>query len=814
MNVWLAEIWQSWRASARRPGFILLAIAVLGLGVGASVAVFTLIDDTLLQPLPVPQPDRLVVLGPLQGGEVGGASPQQYQHMAGLHGVVSLGLEELNGTTVNIAGGRGEPKLVHVMYADRGLLPTLGIQPLLGRNFSVAEDSPNGPPVVMLNYGFWQRRFGGSRNVIGRTLLVDGTTHTIVGVLPTQYAALGFEGDIMLPTALPPGDPDDGTNYSAVARLSKSANIQIVGTELDARLHAMYRQLDSAYARNYWLKAHFGAEDFKTSLHDNDRPVLTLFLVSALFVLAIALINLTNLMLFRTLSRSHDAAVRNALGAPLLRQVLPALAEGLLVGLGGALLGLLLAFVGLELLEGFIPGNWLNGMSLHFGGWTWGLAFAASLSGTLLATALGLWRSRAAGTIEELRGGGRIGISRGSHRLGRILVVLQVVLATGLLCAVGLFLHTLYNAEQTPLGFSPGNTLTFEMSPLKTVYPDAASVDQLAKRLKRRLETIPGVAGATATTNLPTGGFSGQWNMGGLHAPGGHPFNAQYHSVGVDFFHLFGIHLRKGRVFTADDVRGGENVAIVDQALANRYYGGDALNKPLVRGEGEDAWEARIVGVVDDTYQMGALRGPAEVVYMPFAQMTDKYVHIFLSFEPMRFALQVRGDPYSYREAVRKAVAFVAPNQPIANFRSMQDVVASTTASVRLNLILVAIFAALAVLLAGAGLYAVISVAVATREHEFGVRTALGATPGALLRLVLRDGLVQTCIGLVLGVILALALSVAMGSVVEALGSTKVIDPPSIVGACVVLAIVGFLACMAPALRAARIEPIQALRGE
>jgi predicted permease len=813
MNVWLAEIWRSWRASIRRPGFMLLAIGVLALGVGASVAVFTLIDDTLLQPLPVPQPGRLVALGPLQNGEVNHVSPQQYQHIRGVNGLVSLGIEQ-SGPTANIAGGRGEPKLVHVMYADRGLLPTLGIALLLGRNFSAEEDSPHGPNVVILTYRFWQRRFGGSPNIIGGTLDIEGRTHTIIGVLPQGYAALGFDGDIMLPLALSPNSRNDGTNFTAVARLSGIADIRTVGTEVDTRLHAMYQELNGIYTQTYWLHRHFGAENFKASLHDTDRPVLGLFLVSALFVLAIALVNLTNIMLFRALSRSHDTAVRNALGAPLLRQVLPALAEGLLIGLGGASLGLVLAFVGLQLLQGFIPDGWLNGASLHFGAWTWVLAFGASLLGTLLATALGVWRSRATGTMEELRAGGRSGISRRGHRLGRILVVLQVLLATGLLCAVGLFLHTLFDAEQTPLGFTPGNTLTFEMAPLKTVYPDAASIDQLAKRLTRELQTVPGVISATATTNLPADGFHSQFNQGGLHAPGGQGFNAEYHGVGPGFFHLFGIHLRKGRLFTADDVRGGENVAIVDQALADHYYGGHALGKPLLGGEGAHAWTARIIGVVDDTYQEGALYGPAEVVYVSLTQMADHALQTFLSFEPMRVAVQVRGTPYSYRDAVLKAVALVAPNQPIANFRSMQDVVASTTASLRLNLMLVAIFATLALLLAGAGLYAVMAVAVATREHEFGVRTALGATPAALLRLVLRDGLVQTGIGLVLGVILALALSVAMSSVVEALGSTRVIDPPSIIGACVVLAIVGLLACALPALRAARVEPMRALRGE
>ena len=814
MNVWFTEIWRAWRASLRRPGFFLLATMVLALGVGASVAVFALIDQVLLQPLPVPQAARLVVLGPQQEGQVSSVSPQQYQHLRSLKGVQSIGLMESFTPAVNIAG-EGKPQQVPVTYADRGLLPTLGVHVQLGRNFSAQEDMAHGPGVVILSHGFWQRRYGGDANIVGRSMQVEGVTHTIIGVLPASFAALGNGGAIMLPTALAADSQNDGSNYTAIARLSDGIAATSVGAQVDTRLHAMYEASKNSYSYyTYWQHAHFGTQDFKAWQHADSQPVLVLFMATALFVLLIALVNLTNLMLLRALARSHDAAVRSALGAPFVRLALPALGEGLLVGLAGALAGMALALLGLRLLQGLMPAEWLPAGGLHFGAAGWTLALLIGLLGALFAAALGLWRSRAASAVDELREGGRSGMGRHSGRVSRVLVVAQVALATALLSAAGLFLHTLYDAAHTPLGFSSDGILTFELAPVKAEYPDSASVQTLSQRLLERLHALPGVTAATATTNLPAGDFKGQFNLGGVHVAGGEQFGPQYHGVSPGFFKLFGIHLREGRAFARSDIRGGEAVVIVDRTLVQKRYGGHALGKLIQRGSGQHAWSARIVGVVDGTRQYGPLGTQQEMLYVPLAQMTDDAMRVFRRFEPMRFALRVNGDPNGYRNAVHAAVAAVAPDQPIASVRTMNDIVRSTTADMRLNLLLVGIFATLSLLLAAAGMYAVMAVAVAAREREFGVRTALGASPSRLTRMVLRNGLLQIVIGLMLGVGLALALSGVLHAVMEQIGRSNAFDPLAIVGVCVVLAIAGLLACLLPAMRAGRVHPMRALRGE
>jgi hypothetical protein len=337
MNAWLGEIWRSWRASLRRPGFLLLASGVLALGIGASVAVFTLVDQVLMQPLPLADAPRIVVVGPLEDGQVSNASPQQYQHLMPLGGVESMGLA-FSGPPVNIAGD-GRPEVVSATYVDHTLLPTLGLRPVLGRNFTAQEDLPHGPHVVLLDHGFWERRYNGDPKVLGQTLLVKGSTYTIVGVLPKSFDALAFSGDVVLPLGLPANTTDDGTNYVAVARLAPGASPRTVAAEVETRMHAMYAAMTGYPFASGWLKAHFGAQPITAWQHTDAHSALTLFMACALFVLLTALVNLVNLMLLRSLSRAHDSAVRGALGAPPLRLALPALAEGLLIGVLGALVG-------------------------------------------------------------------------------------------------------------------------------------------------------------------------------------------------------------------------------------------------------------------------------------------------------------------------------------------------------------------------------------------------------------------------------------------------------------------------------------------
>jgi putative ABC transport system permease protein len=804
MNAWLTEIWQAWRASLRRPGFLLLAAGVLALGVGSASAVFTLIDGVLLRPLPYPQPHRLVVLGRLEQGNVNGTSPQQYQQLAGLPGVASLGIFKGETTATNIAG-YGEPVQVQAQEIDHNLLPTLRVQPMLGRNFTAQEDQPHGPPAVLLYHGFWLRRFGGNPAVVGQTMEVEGVAHTIVGVLPAAFD-LG-QASIALPTAFDANTSNDSLDYAVVARLAPGATRVGLAAKVDTRLHAFYvAQGHKVYGSDYWLGSHFGAQDFGAEEHQGQRATSLMWLSSATLLLLIALVNLTNLMMLRAMGRSHEASVRGALGASPWRVALPSMAEGVLIGLFGVLLGQALAGLGLLALRTWMPADWMavewtrpGGLSLGWPAWT--LAIAVGLFGALVATLLGLWRGHAALSVDSLREGGRSGFGRRSGVMGRVLVIAQIALASLLLCAAGVFLRTLLDNAKVDLGFDARGVLTFELAPVKATYPDVVSVEALSQKLVERLRQIPGVNLASAGTNLPAGDFSGQWNVGDLHVPAGVDFNTQYHAVDPGFFQVFGIRLRQGRAFANTDVRGSEPVAVVNQKFADKFYGGHALGQTIQRGSGAGMWTARIVGVVADTYQMGP-EDPDSVMpilYVPLAQMPDDDLRMFRTYEPLRFAIKVQGSPDGYRDAVKQAVAEVAPDQPINHLHSMAWIVHDITSDTEFNLMLVGLLGGLALLLAGVGMYAVMAVAVAAREREFGVRAALGASPRRLLLLVLRGGLLQIVLGLAAGV-------VQLGR--------SVFDPWAVFAACVVLACAGVLACLVPALRAGRTAPMHALRGE
>ncbi len=805
MNAWLAEIWRAWRASLRRPGFLLLASGVLALGIGATVAVFALIDSALLRPLPYVQPDRLLALG-LQDGDGYSISPRGYQHLSDLRGVAAMGLIEGISPPVNVSDD-GAPERVSGMRIDHGLLPALGVRLLVGRDFTAAEDTPHGPAAAILGYGYWQRRFAGDPHAVGRRMLIEGVPHTIVGVLPPDSDMFAV-GDVVLPLALSAASDDNGPNYTAVARLVPGAAAGSVAAQVEARLHA----LAVADGDTYDQHRHYGAGSLTASLRQDQAQLLPLFLACALFVLLIALVNLVNLMLLRALARGHDIAVRSALGASPARLVLPMLAEGLLVGLVGAGTGVALAALGLMLFAQLVPPEWLGGGHLRIGDAAWLLALVMGVFGALLSAALGLWRSRAGRGADDLREGGRSGMGCSSGRLGRALVVAQMAMAATLLCAAGLFLHGLYDAARAPLGFSARNVLAFELAPVKADYSDAASVHALSARVLERLRMLPGVESAAAATNLPIGRW---FNFYGFHLPGGEKFGTEVRGVEPGFLATFDIALREGRTFDRGDVRGGEAVVMVSEAFAKKRLGGRALDQVIdIPGDHGHDIPARVIGVVADTHQFSALQQAPAILYMPLAQMPDWAMSMFRSWFPLRFALRVRGNLGDYRAAVHAAVAEVAPMQPIANLHPLQQDVHASTEDVRLNLLLIGVFALLALMLAAAGMYAVMAVAVAAREHEFGVRMALGAPPSGLLRLVLRSGLAQVGIGLACGLCLAVLLSGSLHELLYLLGRQSALDPLAMLLVAVVLAIAGLLACLLPALRAARVAPMRALRGE
>lgn len=816
MTIWLAEIWQAWRASLRRSGFLCLGVLVLALGVGATASVFTLIDNVLLKPLPFPQASSLVVAGGRSGGSYH-ASTRILPVLRQLGGIRSLGLFQ-NARPTNVLAD-GVAQQVSAMAISRGLIPALGVRMALGRNFSAQEDASGGPAAVMLSRNFWVRQFNADPHVLGRRIDVEGKPRTIVGVLPQDFAPVAAAADwqgtgvaLVVPLVLPadPSDPNaDNFAYTAVARLAPGVDIHAAAAEFDSRVRAFYANAGMGDKGRDMLGYRYGMAPLARGMQAmrgvahaaQSVPVLLLFLAAAGLVLLIALVNLSSLMKLRAIAHAHTRAVRHALGAGALRQMLPVFAEGFLVGVLGAAAGLGLAWIGLALLPHALPTRLAGDVDFRLDGVVCLLAFSAGVGGSLLAAAVGMIRVRPSAAMDGLREDGRSGLGRAGLRFGRALVVVQVVLTTVLLSLAGLFLHTLYDAARVPLGFEPAHVATFQLAPVRATYPNPAAIRDLSERLLQRLRAVPGVRCATVATGLPVDSFA----TTSLFLSPQDTVNVQYRAIAPGFFDTFEIPLKRGRVFDRSDAHGADQVAVVNQAFAQNYLPGRAVGAVVHLG----GPPIRVVGVVGDVRQDGPLAPAQPMIFQPLSQVDDAFVYSQLSF-----AVRVAGDPWAYRSAIKAAVAEVAPDQPIFDLRSLREVVAGTTSLAQLTLLLAAIFATLGLLLSAAGLYAVMAVNVTAREHEFGVRMALGCSPQRLVRLVLRAGVWQVGIGLAIGSAAAVALAHVLRAVLLSMGGRGVLNPAVLAGVGALLLMAGLLACLVPAIRVGRIHPMRALRGE
>lgn len=815
MSAWLSEICRAWRASFRKPAFLCLGVFVLALGVGAAVSVFTLVDNVLLKPLPFPQASRLMVAGQSFNDSYV-ASARILPLLGQVEGVRSLGLFQ-NARPANVLVD-GQARHVSAMAISRGLIPTLGVRMVLGRNFSAQEDARGGPAAVILSHDYWVSQLSADPLVLGRRIEVEGKPRTIIGVLPREFAPVAATADwqgtgvaMIMPLVLPDDPADinaDNGIYTAVARLAPGVDVHATSAGFDSRVRAFYLNAGLGEKGLDMARYHFGMEPLAHGMRAKrgvahaaqSVPVLLMFLAAATLVLLIALVNLSSLMKLRAITHAHARAVRRALGAGVLRQMLPVLAEGFLIGVLGAALGLGLAWVGLALLPHALPAQLVGDVDFAPGGDVCLLTFVAGVAGSLLAAIAGVVRVHPEAAMDGLREDGRNGLGRVGLRLGRALVVVQVVLTTVLLSLAGLFLLTLYDAAHVPLGFEPAHVLTFQLSPVQAKYPDPDAIRRLSDRLLQRLQSVPGVKSATVATGLPVATES----TTSVFITPQDPENVSYLAIAPGFFGTFEIPLRRGRAFDLSDTHGTGKVVIVNQAFAQHYLDGRAVGAIVHLPK-----PARVIGVVGDVRQDGPLAPAQPMIFQPLRQVDEGFFYSQLSF-----AVRVDGDPWAYRNAVKSAVADVSPDQPIFDLRPLREVVGGTTSLAQLTVLLAGIFATLGLLLSVAGLYVVMAVSVAAREHEFGMRMALGCSPLRLLRLVLRGGLWQIGARLAVGFVAAVTLAHMLRAVLVSMGGAGVLNPLVLIGVSGLLLLAGLLACLLPAIRAARVQPMRALRGE
>ena len=809
MDTFLQNLRFGLRMLRKSPGFTLAAVLTLALGIGANTAIFSVVNGVLLRPLPYADPDQLLLLweGTPQfpDGSLSFPNFRDYR--------------ERNRSFSAVAGFRAEerdltgvvnPERLTARMASASLLPTLGVAPALGRNFLPEEDRKGGAPVVMLEHGFWVRRFGKDPSVVGRTLTLDGTPHTVVGVLPESFRFSGVR-DIWLPLeAYPACENSRGCHPGlfAIARLKPGVDLAQARADMETVGRGMQQEFPDQYG-TYMPKLDVLQA---RSVRDVRGSLLTL-LAGVAGVLLIAAINVGMLLLARGATRQRELAIRAALGAGRRTLVAQLLMESALVALLGGGIGLLLALWGVDVLASARPQSIPSAATFSLDLRVLTFTLVLSLGVGLLLGILPALRGSQSALAGAMKGMDAPTVRR-RFKARDVLVVGEVALALVLLVGAGLLLRTFVQLQQLDLGFRDEGMLTLQVSAPASRYPGNDALRAFPGQLMERLASAPGVKAATVAVAMPFVGAPEQSFTIVGQPPPANPVDAPlgvHFTVGPNYFETLGIPLVKGRFLQASDRQGSAKVLVVDERLANHFFpNGDVIGQRI----NYDGVEAEVVGVVRHvaSYGVGGLEPAIFQFYTPLAQVSDAVLpHL------RTFIIAVRGEGATEEAAtalvptVRGELSAMDPDQVLAEITPMERLVSDSLGARRFTLVLIGLFAALALVLAGIGIYSVMSYAVAQRTREMGIRMALGARAGDVLRLVVGHGFRIALVGVTVGVFAAWALTRLLGSLLEGVSAT---DPVTFGLVALALGGVAVFASYLPARRAVRVDPVISLKSE
>jgi predicted permease len=811
----IANLWQDLRFGLRMllksPGFTVMAVITLALGIGANTAIFSVVNGVLLKPLPFTEPERLVTVWeryPAWGVERNDPAAATYADWkAQNQSFESLAMHTwVKG--INLTGS-DEPVRILSVNVTANLFQVLRVKPLLGRVFTAEEEILGRDQVVLLGYNLWKSRFGGDHAVVGKTVSLDARNCTVVGVMPPGFVFPGGTGiepavDLWRPLALSAQEWQERSwhAYTVIGRLKQSISLDQARVEMDSLQNKIQKANPSTSAGTHCNLIALREQ----SVGGMRRALLVLFGAAA-FVLLIACANVANLLLARAGARQREFAIRTALGAgrwPIMRQLL---VESTLLALASAGLGVLLAIWGVRVFIAVAGGNiaertpgWNEiGVDLSVLGFTLAVAVA---TGIIFGLAPAFQAARPDSTA-ALKDGGR-GLTAGlrRNRLRSMLVITEIALASMLLIGAGLLLQSFLKLQRVPTGFNPARVLTFELGLPMARFSEQLARASLVERLCERLQALPRVEAAGATHKLPLSGEPTNLGFGIEGRPSLKPA-ADIASVTPDYLKAMQITLRAGRLFDGRDIRGSQPVCLINEELARRHFKNEnPIGKHLVRLLNPNtSWE--IVGVYQDVRDRGMERQVGPGILVPYAQRPVGFT--------ISLVLRTAGDPLSLASAVGTAVREVDQDLPIAKLRTMESVVSSSVAQPRFRSLLLGLFGALAVALAAVGVYGVISFSVTQRTHEFGIRLALGAQTGDVLRLVAREGMLLVACGIGLGIAGALGLTRVIANLLFGVQPTDLLTFVAVV---VVLGGIGLLACVIPAQRATKVAPMEALRHE
>jgi predicted permease len=806
---WLEDLGQDLGFGARmllkQPGFTLVAVLTLALGIGANTAIFTVVNAVLLRQLPYPQAERIVAVGAQFSSSPLNAVDDPrflfwYEHQNSFEALAA----HMGGGGVNLAGD-GLPELVPAQRVSVDFFRVLGVAPVVGRSFTPEEDRNGGAKVVVLSDALWQRRYGGDRNLIGRTIALNGRSYTVIGVLPPDFGF--YNTDVFTP--LSPGTSGNaGFNLEVLGRLKAGvtparalAEMKVIGEQLRAAQPQLMRKQESVNVQPY-----------RETLTADARPLLLILSGAVGFVLLIACANVANLQLTQAAARHREVAVRMALGAGWRRIVRQLLTEGVLLALAGAALGLLLAAWGTKLLTQLMPEGLLpRSKEISFDGRVLLFTLAAAILTGLIFALAPAWQAARVdvnSTLKESAGKGAAGA--GGKRLRGALVVAEVALALVLLAGASLLARTFVNLNRVAPGFDPYHVLTFQMTLTGQRYETIAGVSEFMERSFAKVRALPGVQTVALTNTLP---LDAQYNFPfELESTPGQISAVQYRTITPDYFRAIGIGLKAGRLLSETDTAAAEKAVVVNEAFVKRYMADIAnpLGQRVYIGKMfgfDQPW--RIVGVVADAKQFDLQSAAPSTVFVPVLQLANAEGKFQSGQRALKFVVRTAGAPLQLSAAVRQVMLEIEPHLPLTRLRSMEQILARSMAQERFNMLLVGVFAALGLLLAAIGIYGVMAYAVAQRTPEIGLRMALGAQGRDVLSLVFKHGLALTLAGLGLGLAGAVALTRLMKSYLFGVSAT---DPVTFASVTFLLIIVALLACFLPARRATKVDPLVALR--
>ena len=829
MQIFWQDLRQGLRMLVNSPGFTIVAVLTLALGIGANTAIFSIVNAVLLRPLAYKDSPSLVnIWGKFEKDgilENWISEPEYWDLLDHNESFSEIAAYSLGGRA-NLTRADAQPVQVSTGNATAGVLPLLGIRPVLGRSFGADEDQPGHSHYALLSYSLWQSQFGGDPNMVSKPIQLDGETYRVVGVLPKQFS-LGGKQDLWTPLGLDRARPAGrGSHYlHVVARLKPGADAR----QASLALTRFADDLRRAYPGNY---GHGPEKNFdmymvpvKEQLVRRLRPALLVLLGAVAFVLLIACANVANLLLARASTREKELAIRAALGAGRARLVRQLLTESLILGFAGGLLGLLLAYWGVGALRALAPANTPRMDEVHIDPVVLAFTFGVSLLTGLVFGLAPAWQVARTDLRETLNEAGRGTSAAGaSLNLRAALVVSELALAVLLLVGAGLLIRSFNRLVDVSPGFQTQHLLTMELTLPEKTYPDGAPVQNFYRQLVASVETVPGIQAAGAVSQMPlTDSYtSGSVFFEDTSIPdipklpelGNLPYmEIDQRAATPEYFQAMEIPLVRGRLLGDADDASAALVAVVDTNFARRFWPDrEALGQrvaidtiPNVK-PGAPRWRA-IVGVVGHVKHYSLDVEGREQIYFPHRQP------LYGVFAPRDMTLAVRTslDPASVTSAIREQVFAIDKGLPLYNIATMDQLVANSVAQPRLNLSLLVAFALLALALAAVGVYGVMAYAVTQRTQEFGIRMALGASPEDVLKQVLLEGGRLAALGLGLGLIAALVLTRLMASM---LYGVKPSDPLSLGVAAALLAVVAFAACYIPARRATRVDPLVALRYE